>query len=107
MVCTEYFSPFGMSAAQTSQYRVPFFTTTLAPLRPNGARDKVHPSFGRDSAFLSLPKGRGGAKRSRASDVSFIEQMGGARTEPNRNFSGWSSSALAVSFLQRRLARRW
>jgi hypothetical protein len=56
--------------------------------RPNGARYEVHPSFGRDSAFLSRPKGRGGAKQSRdaGSDVSFIEQIGGAGTEPSCRF---------------------
>src|SRR5262249_44448541 len=62
-------------------------STPVAPPSPNGARDKLHPEFGRDSAFVSRPKGRGGAKRSRVSDVSFIEQIGGAHgTEPSRAF---------------------
>jgi hypothetical protein len=36
------------------------------------------PTLGRGTLFVVLPRSRGGAKRSRASEVSFIEQRGGA-----------------------------
>jgi hypothetical protein len=59
-------------------------------LKPsNGARDKVHPEFRQGQCFFCLCR-KEGAERSGVatggSDVSFIEQIGGARTEPSRRF---------------------
>ena len=45
---------------------------------PNGARDKLPPDSRQAHAVVCLPRRRGGAKRSRDSEVSFIEQIGGA-----------------------------
>ena len=51
---------------------------------PNGARDKVHPEFRQGQCFF-CPCRKEGAERSgvatAGSDVSFIEQIGGARTQ--------------------------
>src|SRR6185503_20022524 len=66
---------------------------TPLTLTHNGARDKVHPEFRQGQCFF-CPCRKEGAERSgvstAGSDVSFIDQIGGARTEP-----GGCSAAMA------------
>ena len=60
----------------------------LGPAPSNGARDKVHPEFRQGQCFF-CPCRKEGAERSgvatAGSDVSFIEQIGGTRTETSRS----------------------
>ena len=57
---------------------------TISLLAPDGARDKVHPEFRQGQCFF-CPCRKEGAERSgvatAGSDVSFIEQIGGARVQ--------------------------
>jgi hypothetical protein len=70
---------------------------------PNGARDKLPPTLGGDTAFRVPAETKGRSEAESRQRGSFIEQIGGARTEPSRGLGAMASFSADCNFTKRRL----